>query len=387
MTEPAYGSTTEEIWERLPDHFRRMDAFNDWAFKKYINLIGSQLQKVDDLVERIDYDSVSDGGEPGETSDLANPAAADVSWLPWLGQLFGVYVRGKGQESDREAVIQASAGFNAGTPAAIEAAAKDVLVGSKFVKVYKRMTPGGVGTFWDLLLVTIDSETLKNLYPEIQATTAETVTWSATWAPYTPVKEIVKAFPTGHPNASKVYNNSAMRVSTTGTGAPAALVVDSTYKVTGITPTDWYQNMLTMWTESGSYSAGLLIRFFDASNVKIGEFETTGTVTTTPTQFVAGGIAPAGTSYMRSVVWVSNVPPTNKLYIAQLGARHEINDYWIPKTADPVQAVIDKGAKPAGFKLWHGGATSSWDDVLADNPTWADWEAAGSWSAIEETTL
>lgn len=383
MTEPAYGSTTEEIWERLPDHFRRMDAFNDWAFKKYINLIGSQLQKVDDLVERIDYDRVSDGGEPGETSDLANPAAADVSWLPWLGQLFGVYVRGKGQESDREAVIQASAGFNAGTPAAIEAAAKDVLVGSKFVKVYKRMTPTGVGTFWDLLLVTIDSETLKNLYPEIQATTAETVTWTASvTAGYTVTKKIVRV-------DKNVYNHGAMELSFAGTGTISNVTLVAP-KGGPVTATDWYQGMITVWSGSGaSYTGTIGITYYDVGGTVVGSTTTAAiTVTGEPTQFLVGANAPAtATQLSIQIVLTSGVPVTEKIYVAQLAARHEINDYWIPKTADPIQAVIDKGAKPAGFKLWYGVATSSWDDVLADNPTWADWEAAGSWSAIEETTL
>lgn len=380
MAEPIYGSTTEEMWERIPEHFHRMDALNDYAMKKYVNGMASRLQIVDDIVDRIDYDNVADGGEPGETSDLVDPNQADARWLPWLGQLFGTYIRGNGQESDRAAVVTAAAGFSAGTPAAIEAAAKDVLVGSKFVHVYKRSAAGGIGTGgpWDLLIVTIDSETLKNLYPEIQATVAETVSWSpAVTGTGTATKRIVKA-------NKNVYQNSALEVGFEN-GTVTALTVASDHKVTPITPTDWYQAMITLWTNGPTRAGTFKIRYYNVSNAQIGEFSTSISITSEPQQFVVGGVAPASTTYAKVLFTVTSPTATDKYFVAQLAARHEINDHWIPKTADPVQAVIDKGAKPAGFILHSGSATSSWDDVLGENPTWADWEAAGSWEALEES--
>jgi hypothetical protein len=297
-----------------------------------------------------------------------------------LGQLFGTYIRGSGQESDRAAVITASAGFKGGSPAAIEAAAQDVLVGTKFVKVYKFSNNIGIGagTFWDLLLVTIDSETLKNLYPEIQATVAETVSWdSVITGTAIATKRIVKA-------NKPVYQNSALEFAF-DTGTITAFTGSSSHKITPVTPTDWYQAMITLWTNGPTRAGTFKIRYYNASDTQIGEFSTNISLTSEPQQFVVGGNAPASTSYARTLFTVTSPSNTDKYYVAQLAARHEINDYWIPKTADPVQAVIDKGAKPAGFKLWKGSATTSWDDVIADNPTWADWEAAGTWETLEES--
>lgn len=380
MAEPIYDTTMEDLWSRLPDHFRRMDALNDWQLKKYLNVIASQLQATDDLIERLDYDSVNAGGTGFETSDLVDPDTADARWLPWLGQLFGVYVRGKGQESDRDQVIQAASGFNAGTPAAIEAAAKDVLVGSKFAKVYKRTTNSGVGTFWDLLLVTIDSETLKNLYPEIQATVAETVTWNITGVGKTTSTKIAKT-------DKNIYNKSALETTfspATGTFNYAAA---STYKAGPVTPTDWYQTMLTVWNDSGAtYTGTIGISYYNSGGTFISKVTAPISVTGTPTQFLVGSNAPASSAFLSTDIALTNVSGSDKIHLAQLAARHETTDLWVPKTADPVQAVIDKGAKPAGFKLWYGGATSSWDDITTQFPNWNALEGAGTWENIEQTS-
>lgn len=381
MDEQVYGSTTEELWESLPEHFRRMDSRTDWAMKKYINLMAEQLQVVDNLVERIDYDSIADGGSPDDTSDLVNPFVAEPEWLPWLGQLFGTYIKGNGRESDRDIVVQAASGFNAGTFSAIEAAAKSVLIGSKFAKVTNFSTAGGAGTFWDLMLTTIESETLKNLYPEIQATISETVTWNIA-STGTATKRIVKVFEEGDPYYNSLYNNKALKVTNTD---DSNLVIDSSYRVP-VTATDWYQSMITIWAKDSSYSGNLIIRYYNASDTQVGIFTQPITIGTLPKQFLVGGNAPATSTYMRTYIEVTGFDSDDELYMAQLAARHEGNDQWIPRTADPVQAVIDRGAKPAGFKLWYGTNTSSWDDILAENPTWDDWEAAGSWTAIEETS-
>ena len=380
MSEPTFGSTTEDMWERLPAHFARMDALNDWQMKKYVNLAAAQLQQVDDLIDRIDYNSVSDGGEPDETSELVNPMTADTRWLPWLGQLFGVYVKGNGAESDREQITLAASGYNAGTASAIEAAAKDVLVGTKFTRVYKFATSSGVGTFWDLLLVTIASETLKNLYPEIQATVAETVSWDSTATDATVGKKIVKT-------EQPVYGKSALEFAMSpDTGTSTTFEAVSSYKFGPITPTDWYQAMITIWSQSNTaYTGTLTLTYYNGSGTPLGTTDQAITLAAGPQQFLVGANAPATAATASIKFTLNNVVRSDKIFVAQLAARHEINDYWIPKTADPVQAVIDKGAKPAGFKLWHGSATSSWSEVLTDNPTWADWEAAGSWEALEES--
>lgn len=54
-------------------------------------------------------------------------------------------------------------------------------------------------------------------------------------------------------------------------------------------------------------------------------------------------------------------------------------------TAAIVAAIIAKGAKPAGVELVVTTVEASWDTLAALRPTWADWDAAGSWVVLEET--
>lgn len=60
------------------------------------------------------------------------------------------------------------------------------------------------------------------------------------------------------------------------------------------------------------------------------------------------------------------------------------------ETPDPdavLGAVLRKGVKPAGAVLYHTPYQATWDQVEAILPTWADWEAAGTWTTIEEAGL
>lgn len=62
----------------------------------------------------------------------------------------------------------------------------------------------------------------------------------------------------------------------------------------------------------------------------------------------------------------------------------------LSETPDPdavLGAVLRKGVKPAGVVLWHSAYEATWDQIEAVYPTWADWEAAGSWDVIQEAGL
>lgn len=54
---------------------------------------------------------------------------------------------------------------------------------------------------------------------------------------------------------------------------------------------------------------------------------------------------------------------------------------------DVVAAVNDLGARPAGFIVYHDTYETSWAQLETSRPTWADIDAAGSWTALEETGL
>jgi P2-related tail formation protein len=95
------------------------------------------------------------------TSDLVDPRTADVAWLPWLSQLVSVsYDRNLSEAQQRQAIVDASAGWRAGTTAAIAAAARLELTGTKSVTVYDHsISVPGDGTMWDILVITLRTET------------------------------------------------------------------------------------------------------------------------------------------------------------------------------------------------------------------------------------
>lgn len=53
---------------------------------------------------------------------------------------------------------------------------------------------------------------------------------------------------------------------------------------------------------------------------------------------------------------------------------------------DPVLVAIAAArVKPAGVLIVHTTWAASWDGLAAARATWADWEAAGSWTELEQT--
>jgi hypothetical protein len=107
---------------------------------------------------------VNTSAEAVDTSDLVDAASADDSWLPWLGQLFGVDLApGLNVIERRDAVRYASSGFKAGSKPALGDAVRSELTGTKSVAIYDHSTdaPSGVGagTQWEVLIVTRSSET------------------------------------------------------------------------------------------------------------------------------------------------------------------------------------------------------------------------------------
>jgi hypothetical protein len=70
-------------------------------------------------------------------------------------------------------------------------------------------------------------------------------------------------------------------------------------------------------------------------------------------------------------------------YIAQPAMREEEDETWVPVSADPLQAIIDKGAKPAGLILHWAPLVSNWDTITAEGTrTWDDLSL--KWVELEE---
>lgn len=181
------GVTTERLYRRLPEFYRLDDEVQgQYPLLTYLSWVGDQASDVENLVTRL-------------RTDMADPMKADVKWLPWLAQMVGLdfhfdpdehryglawkfvpqpwsaihtwrdfeYVvmpeAGLSNIELREAIRDASVGWRAGTKGAIASAASSQLVGSRYVRVYDHSTDAtngiGIGTQWDVLVVTATSET------------------------------------------------------------------------------------------------------------------------------------------------------------------------------------------------------------------------------------
>lgn len=169
---PDPGAVLERLYERLPEHYRTADAAADYPLYRWLAGICRELSMVEALRRRIDFVSVNDGGEPGDTSELVDPEVADASWLRWLAQLVGVpYNPSDTEASIRDAIQFASSGWRAGTKVGIAAAARTALTGTKHTEVYDHsITAPGDGGPFDVLLVTAISET-----PDVNAVLATVV--------------------------------------------------------------------------------------------------------------------------------------------------------------------------------------------------------------------
>lgn len=159
--EPSPGAVLDRLYDALPEHYRTADAAGDYPLYRWLAGVCAEQGALEALRERIDFISPNDGGEPGDTSDLADPTTADAAWLPWLAQLVGVGLRADWTDAEkRDAIQYASSGWRAGTKSAVADAARTELTGTKYARVYDHsVAVPGDGGVWDVLIVTRTTET------------------------------------------------------------------------------------------------------------------------------------------------------------------------------------------------------------------------------------
>lgn len=158
---PDPGPTLPRLYSRLPEHYRTADAADGYPLYRWLAGIGSQIGALELLINRLDFYTTNDGGQPGDTSDLTDPTTADPRWLEWLAQLVGVRLDPSLTDLERrDAVAFASSGWRAGTKQAITDAARVALTGTKYAQVYDHtiFAPGD-GDVWDVLIITRGTET------------------------------------------------------------------------------------------------------------------------------------------------------------------------------------------------------------------------------------
>lgn len=142
MARPVVSDLTERAYAALPGIYSVVDpaqpagaAGQTYPLLRYLALILDPLSSVENLQASIDYVAPRDGGPPGGTSALVDPATADESWLPWLAQLLGVSVVGLTVDQSRTALGNAAASWAHGTRSAIAARAAENTTGTHHVEV------------------------------------------------------------------------------------------------------------------------------------------------------------------------------------------------------------------------------------------------------------
>lgn len=400
--EPVTTETADIIWDRLPAHFKDQDPKEGWVMKRYMGSVGDVLDEFAQLNKRIDYIPPEDGGDYEyvrdngsvrvvslDSSALADPQKADREWLPWIGQVMGVkdvpaHDKGRGM------IQAAGASYMLGTASSIEAAAQSDLIGDRYVKYYprKKWMPGDVnvsdGTEWEGLIVTRDSETLKNLMPETLATTANPRDFSS-------VDGSDAVLSLSSDKTDDFYNNTFLRVDFRPITSMSNEVGYALKKIllptSEVTSGDPLNVMVKVRATIGS--GRFTVRGYYTNNqTLVGTTFDIGTYQFVDNQahslFYSAGIVPSGANSLVLEFYFSGFSVGNIYDIGEFGLRKEDTPGWVPVSANPVQSVIDRGAKPAGLKLYHMTFASNWNTLETNLPTWADWEGQDDWVAIEE---
>lgn len=221
---PDVSDLTDRAYAGLPEVYRTVDpaqpaggAGQTYPLLRYLALALDPLSSVEDVQAAIDYVAPRDGGAPGDTSALVDPATADESWLPWLAQLLGVPVVGLTVDESRAALTNAAASWAHGTRSAIAARAAENTTGTHHVEITYPYDPArpwviGVGVHagevslastWDALeaLGGADPATGKLAtweQLEAAASTPSGITWAALENAGSPVVSAEPERPAGY---------------------------------------------------------------------------------------------------------------------------------------------------------------------------------------------
>lgn len=378
MPEPIYSETTEALYGRLPAAYRQEDENQGWVLKTWLSGVVDQAGDVEAFINRASYDTPDDGGSPTDSSALADPEKADAAWLPWIAQVLGKKINPRFTEQQTRDYLS-TAGYTSGTKKAIAEAAASELVGTRSVTVYDHTTDTsaiGAGGQWDVLIVTKASETLENLVPETIATTADPTLFVG--------NQVVMA---DEDPALGLYRDRALRF--TKTGANGAMTIGTTAANGQRIPVTAGDTVVAFFSALSpvAYAGTIQINFYDAANALLSSVTQPGSniPANALTQLSFGFTVPAS-AVSCQITYAAAMNVGEYIDLAQFGLRRGAVTTWVPRTVDPIQSVINAGAKPAGIKLWKRTAEASWDAVEAAYTTW-DARDAKTWTQIEETGL
>jgi len=126
---------------------RDADGNPNTVLEGWLDGPGHLLGAIDDLVR-------GDGW-----TDVLDPTATPTEWLGWVGQFAGVRLRRGLTEAQQRNRVLETAGQRRGTPEAIRGAARQLLTGSRLVKLQERTDADGNPSAYDLRVTTFEAET------------------------------------------------------------------------------------------------------------------------------------------------------------------------------------------------------------------------------------
>jgi hypothetical protein len=177
--QPAVNPFAQRVFGRIPESYRVYDANSGYPFLLYIDAVTTELGDILTTVDGIRgkrpvgpadpepwslHPSEVDAYRDNRTlalSTLGDPLAADPAWLPWLVQAVGGRLDPAASVAEqRDTIRYATSGWQAGSVASIEYAARGALTGSQFAKVVPHLlSDGTAGGPWDVCILTRTSET------------------------------------------------------------------------------------------------------------------------------------------------------------------------------------------------------------------------------------
>lgn len=143
---PTVSDAAERLYVALGP-LTRGDDRHGWVLLNLCAALAAPLADVEDFASDTDT-------HPG-WGRMLDPRVAPARALPWLGQLVGAVVPAGSSESVARELVQANPTWQRGTPAALTAAVRAVLTGSRTVLLTERYT----GSAYQVRVSTYAAET------------------------------------------------------------------------------------------------------------------------------------------------------------------------------------------------------------------------------------
>ena len=267
LTAAALPSTVwyQNMARYIPEHVLIADGLQqspDVPLARYLDFISVKGQEILDLYDAINYVSVADGGESGDTSALVDPSAypddgTKREWLPWLSQLLAtksVSVPGGSTSwSALEAAYATWDGWEDGINGAAGAPAVNISAKSRTLGICTITTSSAHGLAVGDSVVISGAGTYNGVH-----LVAEVL--SSTQFTYSQVMPLLSIQRTGTSVTATVGSAHNYTTSDSVVVAGTNTALDGTFTVSGTSTTDDLPNVFTYATAGSGVIGPLNIR-------------------------------------------------------------------------------------------------------------------------------